>query len=85
MQAAHISQGNNTKMSSSQLHSCCVSESLLFTFKNGSKLSDKNVFKGKKKQFASLLGYLNEDNLWHEILLSLLIHTKVCTALIISD
>lgn len=85
MQAVHISQGGNIKWEA-------VSYTLVaavrdYYLKNGGKLNDKNVFKGKKKKKKVCIsaGSLNEDNLWYKILLSLLIHTEVCTMSDVSD
>lgn len=41
--------------------------------------------RGKENKICISAGYLNEDNLWHDILPSLLICTEVCTMSNISD
>lgn len=41
--------------------------------------------RGKKKKGCISDGYLNEDNLWHKILLLLLVHTEVYTISDASD
>lgn len=85
MRAVHISQGGNTKWEAVS-YTLVVAAVRDYYLKNGGKLNDKNVFKGKKKKKVCIsAGSLNEDNLWYKILLSLLIHTEVCTMSDVSD